>query len=50
VQVAKGELQGALEWAVANRAELSNKGLPTTLEFKLHRLFYLNKLSKEGEI
>ena len=48
LQVQDGRLEGALEWAMAHRQQLSSSGAPTQLEFKLRRLAYLDLLKREG--
>ena len=48
VQMKSGHLQGALDWSIANREQLSNHGAPTKLEFKLRRLCFLGVLRDQG--
>lgn len=50
MQIYKGELTEPLAWAVKHRSALKKDGSPSSLEFKLQRLLFLNTLQHHGVI
>jgi hypothetical protein len=50
LQIKAHNLQPALEWAEQNRSVLSQDDSPSSFEFRLHALNFLNVLSSQGAL